>query len=98
MVETEETIDIENSGNDVTLDLRGHATVSVHIRGDAPADYDIDVATRRGSWINGGGQSYSSSSDYDDVISTGATRIRVRCTSGTAGSGDSATITLMAGG
>ena len=94
---TEATISIENAGNDVSLELLGATLVSVHIRGDAAADYAVDVKPRQGSWIQGVTSGYSGSANYDDVIEQPAYELRIRCTSGTAGSGDQATITLMAG-
>jgi hypothetical protein len=40
---TEETIDIETSGNAVALRVLGNNIVDVHVRGDAAADYAVDV-------------------------------------------------------
>ena len=96
MPTTEETIDIETGGGAVSLRLLGGNLVDVHIRGDAAADYTVDVRRNGGSWIQGVRSGYSASADYDDVLETGAEEIRIRCTSGTATAGDSATITLMA--
>jgi len=96
MPTTEETIDIEASGNTVALRLLDNNIVDVHIRGDATADYAIDVRTNGGTWIQGVRSGYSGSADYDDVLETGAVELRIRCTNGTATAGDSATITLMA--
>lgn len=97
-VSTEQTIDIETSGNAVALALNGHALVGVHIRGDAAADYAVDVKRRQGSWIQAVTAGYSGNADYDDVVEQPAHELRIRCTSGTAGSGDQATITLIADG
>ncbi|WP_049979366.1 hypothetical protein [Halolamina rubra] len=94
MPSTEETIDIETSGNAVALRLLGASIVDVHIRGDAAADYVVDVRKNGGSWIQNVRAGYSGSADYDDVLETGAEELRVRCTSGT-GAADQATITLM---
>lgn len=95
---TEETIDIETSGGTVSIRMLGATIVSVHIRGDAAATYQWDVRTRDGTWIQNVGAEYSGSANYDDVWETGATHVRIRCSSGTATAGDSATVTLMAGG
>jgi hypothetical protein len=96
MPTTEDTIDIETSGNAVALRLLDNNIVDLHIRGDATADYAVDVRTNGGSWIQGVRSGYTGSADYDDVLETGAEEIRIRCTNGTGSSGDSATITLMA--
>jgi hypothetical protein len=96
--ETEETIDIENSGNDVSLRLQGKSIVSLAIRGDGTATYQVDARTRAGSWIQSVSSEYSGSADYDDVLETGVTEMRIRCSTGTGTGGDQATITLMASG
>lgn len=92
----EEAIDIETAGNAVNLRLLDNNIVDLHIRGDAAADYEIDVRRNGGNWIQGVRSGYSGSADYDDVLETGADELRVRCSSGTGTAGDSATITLMA--
>ena len=97
MPSRQESIDIENSGNSVVLDTLGHTIIDVHIRGDAAADYAVDVRSRDGAWVQGVTSGYSGSADYDDVLERGAKFVRVRCTSGTAGAGDAATISLFAG-
>ena len=96
--ETEKTIDIDNSGNAVALELAGHAFVSVHIRADATAEYKWDVRKRGGPWIEDAGTTYSGSADHDDDVETAAHEVRIRCSSGTGGNGDQSTITLMTGG
>ena len=93
---TEETVDIEGSGNAVSLRLLGNNIVDIHVRGDAAADYEVDVRRNGGGWIQGVRSGYSGSANYDDVLETGAEELRLRCTSGTGAAGDSATITLMA--
>jgi hypothetical protein len=97
MPETEETIDIENAGNAVALRLLGATIVSVYIEGQANASYQVDVRRNGGSWIQDVGDTYAASPDADDVIETGVEELRVRCSSGSGGSGDQATITIMAG-
>lgn len=96
MPSEEESIDIESSGGAVSLRPLGASIVDVHIRGDAAADYAVDVRTNGGTWIQGAHSGYSGGADYDDVLETGAEEIRIRCTSGTGTAGESATITLMA--
>lgn len=96
MPTTEETIDIETAGNAVALRLLANTIVDVYIRGDAAADYAVDVRRNGGDWIQDVRSTYSGSANYDDVLETGAEELRIRCTSGTATAGDSATITLMA--
>ncbi|QLH80976.1 hypothetical protein [Halosimplex pelagicum] len=94
---TEEgTIDIETSGDAVALRLVGNNIVDVHIRGDAAADYAVDVRKNGSDWIEGVRSGYSGSANYDDVLETGADEIRLRCTNGTGTADNSATITLMA--
>lgn len=95
---TEETIDIENAGNRATLILEGRTIVSLAIRGDGAATYQLDARERGGSWKQDVGKEFSGQSDYDDVLETGAQEIGVRCSTGTGSAGDQATITLMAGG
>jgi hypothetical protein len=89
-------IDIENNGNAVELLTMGAPNVTVVIRGDNTADYEWDVADADGNWLQGVGAGYSGSSDYDDVRTTGADSVRVRCSSGTNNANDTATITLHA--
>lgn len=91
----EETIGIDASGNAVSYRLQGATQVTLVIRGDAVADYQFDVRKRQGAWKQNIGSSYTGSADYDDQRTTGADEIRVRCSSGTGGNGDEATITLM---
>ena len=96
MPSTEETIDIEAAGNAVALRVLGNNIVDVHVRGDAAADYEVDVRENGSDWIQNVRSGYSGSADYDDVLETGAEEIRIRCSSGTGTAGDSATVTLMA--
>lgn len=93
---TEETISIETAGESVAVRTLGASVVTVVIEGDAAADYAWDVRRRGGSWKQEIGDSYTGETDYDDVRETGADEVRIRCTSGTAGPTDEATITLMA--
>jgi len=94
----EETIDIENAGKTVEILLQRSTVVSLHIRGDGTAEYEIDVKKRQGTWFENAGTSYNGSADYDDVFDTGAYAIRVRCVTGTGSANDSADILLTAGG
>lgn len=94
----EETIDIETAGGTASVRMLGATIVSMHIDGDATAEYQWDVRRRGGSWIKNVGPEYTGKSDYDDVMETGATEVRIRCSSGSGGAGDQATITIMAGG
>jgi len=94
---TQETIDIENSGNAAVLNTQGHTIVDVSIRGDSAADYAVDVKSRDGTWVQGVTSGYSGSAVYDDVLERGAKYVRIRCTAGTASAGDQATISLLAG-
>lgn len=97
--ETETTIDIETAGGTAEVRMHGATILSLAIRGDAAADYVIDAKLSRSSnWISDVDATYSANADYNDVIETGYPHIRVRCTTGTATAGDSATITLSAGG
>lgn len=97
--EVEETIDIETAGNSVEVEMMGATLLSLAIRGDGAADYVLDAKLTRGSnWLQDVASTYSGSADYDDVVQTGMPKVRVRCTTGTGTPGDSATITLSAGG
>jgi len=91
----EETISIDSAGNAVSFRPQGAAELTLVIRGDANADYAWDVRKRQGTWTQGIGSNYTGSADYDDQRTTGADEVRLRVTSGTGGSGDEATITLM---
>lgn len=94
--DTRESIDIETSGGTVTLDLLGRSTLSVHIRGDGAADYALDVRdSQNGTWIEGV-NTFTGSADYDSVIETGVSEVRLRCTTGTATAGQSADVLLSA--
>jgi hypothetical protein len=96
--EAEETIDIESSGGTVAIHMLGADVVSVHIRGDAAAEYQWDAKIRDGDWIEDVGSEYTGSSDYDDTMTTGMDQVRIRCSAGTGTGGEQATITLSAGG
>lgn len=96
--QTEETITIDSSGNAVPVQMHGATIVSLTIRGDASAEYQWDARIRQGDWKENVGTEYTGSADYDDVLETGAHEVRIRCSSGTGGTDDEATITLSAGG
>ncbi len=97
--EVEETIDIENSGGTVEVDMMGATLLSLAIRGDGTAEYVLDAKLTRGSnWIQDIASTYSGGSDYDDTLRTAMPKVRVRCTSGTGTPDDTATVTLSAGG
>jgi hypothetical protein len=91
----EETIGIDSSGNTVSFRPQGASEITLVIEGDAAADYAWDVRKRQGSWKKDIGSNYTGSSNYNDQRTTGADEVRIRCSSGTGGSGDEATITLM---
>jgi len=95
---TEATIDIENSGNAASIDLSGRTIVSMIVEGDGTAEYQWDAKRTGGTWKQNVGKEYTGSSDYDDVMETGAQEVRLRCSSGTGGSGDTADILLMGSG
>ncbi|WP_226043484.1 hypothetical protein [Natrinema sp. DC36] len=94
----EETIDIETAGGSASVRMLGATIVSMHIRGDAAAEYQWDVRRRGGEWIENVGSEHTGSADYDDTMRTGMATVRIRCSSGSGGVGDEATITLSAGG
>lgn len=98
--QTEETIPIDSAGETVVVEMAGATTLSVAIRGDATADYALDARLdRQSDWIEGNpSDTYTGSADYDDVVTTGMPRVRVRVTSTTGAAGDEATVTLSAGG
>lgn len=97
--EVEETIPIETTGETVTVEMMGSTILSIAIRGDATAEYVLDAKITRGSnWIQDVDETYTGSADYDDTLTTGYPRLRVRCTSGSGGASDEATVTLSAGG
>jgi hypothetical protein len=93
-----ETIDIETSGNAVSITLEGRTTVSMAVRGDGPAEYQWDARETGGTWKRDVGKEYTGQSDYNDVLETGAQEVRLRCSTGTGTPGDEADILLMAGG
>lgn len=95
---TEETISIETAGGTASVRMMGSTIVSAHIRGDATAEYQWDVRRRQGGWIENVNTDHTGSADYDAVYETGAQEVRIRCSSGSGGADDEATITLMAGG
>lgn len=93
--DTRESISIDSSGNSVELVIGRNSSLQIVIRGDAAADYALDVDdSENGGWMQGVGSSYTGSSDYDDTRTVAAYKVRIRCTSGTAGSGDNADIML----
>lgn len=93
-----ETIDIENAGATVAIRMMGAELASLHIRGDATAEYQWDVRERHGSWIQNVGPEYTGAADYNDVIETGVEEVRIRCSTGTASADDQADVLLSAGG
>lgn len=94
-----ETIDIETSGNGVTINLKGRHICEVHIDGDGAATYRVDGReSEKANWVQGTRADYTGSARYDDYIETGWAQLRIQCTSGTATAGDSATVVLCAGG
>lgn len=96
---TVETIGIDSSGNAVTLELNGRTTVTLHITEDDSASYKIDGRKVGGTWReNIGPSSYSGGGPHSETITFAAEEMRIRCSSGTSGTGDEATITIMAGG
>lgn len=95
---TTDTINIDSSGNTVALELHGRSLVSMHITGDDTAEYQWDARIIGGTWQQDVSTEYTGQSDYDDILETGAEEIRVRCSNGTGGTDDEATIILMAGG
>lgn len=94
----EETIDIETAGGTASIRMLGATIVSLHIRGDATAEYQWDARRRGGEWIENVADEHTGSADYDTTRETGDVEVRVRCSSGTGGAGDQATVTLLAGG
>lgn len=93
------TIDIETAGATAEVKMHGATTLSLSVRGDAAADYAIDARLdENDSWTQGVGATYSGAADYDDTDELGWPEVRIRCTSGTATAGDSATVKLAAGG
>ncbi len=94
----EETINIETAGGTAAIRMLGATIVSLHIRGDATAEYQWDARLRGGSWIENVADEHTGSADYDAVRETGDVEVRVRCSSGSGGADDQATITLSAGG
>lgn len=96
--QTEETIGIDSAGNAVSVRMHGATMVSMHITGDATAEYQWDGRIRGGTWRENIGPEYTGASDYDDTVETAWAEVRLRCSTGTAGSGDQATITISAGG
>lgn len=96
---TKETIDIENAGETVTVQMRGATVLSLSIRGDGTAEYVVDARLDgQDTWTMDVGRTYAGASEYDDVLETGVSEVRVRCTTGTGGGGDGAEIKLGAGG
>jgi hypothetical protein len=95
---TEETIDVENSGNAVSLRINGRTEVRLNIDGETGNEFQFDVRRIGGSWIQNVGSSYTASANYDDSRTEPAPELRVRCSSGTSNANDSATITIMASG
>jgi hypothetical protein len=94
----EATIGIDSAGNAASIRMMGATVLSFAIRGDAAAEYQIDGRIRNGNWKENVGSEYTGSSDYNDQVTTGWHEVRIRCSSGTAGSGDESTITLSTGG
>jgi len=96
---TEETIETTSSGNAVALDISGRTELFIHINGNAGNEFQVDVRRTGGSWIQNVGSSFTGSANYTTESRTvAAQEVRIRCSSGSGGSSDTATITLMASG
>lgn len=94
-----EILDISTTGGNVKINLDGRTIVEVAVRGDVAATYRVDGReSGSANWKEGVRSDYSGSSNYDDTITTGWNELRLVVTSTTGTSGDSATVTLCAGG
>lgn len=98
--EIEETIGIDSSGNAVSIIPAGRDTLTLHITEDASATYQIDGRVRGGTWRENIGPNgeYSGGGPHHDTVTITGGELRIRCSSGTGGSNDEATISLMMGG
>lgn len=96
--QTEETISIDASGASVSVRMHGATIVSMDVSGDATAEYQWDGRIRGGSWKQNIGPEYTGQANYDDTVETAWWEVRLRCSSGSGGTGDEATIAISAGG
>ena len=95
---TRETIDIQTSGQTVSVNVEGRTTLEIAIRGDAAADYALEGReSPSAAWVRLP-TTYAGSADYDDTQTVGWHQMQVVCTSGTATVDDTATVILCAGG
>lgn len=91
----EQDIDVENSGNTVSLEINARTEVRIEIDGESGNEFEFQVRRPGGSWITGV-NSYTGSANYSDTRSEPAHEVRIKCTSGTSNANDTATITLIA--
>jgi hypothetical protein len=95
----EEEIETTSSGNAVSLDIAGRTELFINVNGNSGNEFQVDVRRTGGSWIQNVGSSFTGSANYTTESRTvAAQEVRLRCSSGSGGSSDTATITLMASG
>lgn len=95
---TEEVIGIDSAGNATALELNGRDTATIHITENATATYQVDGRIVGGTWRQNMSSEYSGGAPHADTFDFAVEEMRVRCSNGTAGNGDEATITIMTGG
>lgn len=92
-----ESIDVENSGQAVSVQMFGATVLSIAVRGPASAEYALDARLDGDDdWTQDVATTYSG--DVDEVIRTGMPEVRVRCVTGTGTVDDTADVKLGAGG
>ena len=96
------TADFDSTGESVVLDLENDNVLGIYIRGDASANYDIDVSNTPASkddWFEGA-ETLTGSADYNDGWFEGAryVRVKVQTGGGTGGSSDTADILVTSSG
>lgn len=95
--ERNESFDIQSSGGEIILDTEQDHRAAARVRGDAAASYALDVSDSPSSWITGV-KTYSSTSDVDFSDYVEERFLRLRVTSGTGSSGDTADVLLSSSG
>lgn len=91
------TLDIETAGAELIIDTEEDHVLDLYIRGDAAADYALDVSDRRSQWVTDA-QTFATVSSVNQTLTNCVRYVRLRVTTGTATAGQTATVLMASAG